>query len=116
MPGMKMDKMGSGMSMSGMMGGSDLNDVDYDAYLANERTLADPQVVRAVAGQDIWLRIINAASSTNFWIDLGNLSGKVIAVDGHNVVPVSGTKFPIAMAQRLDILLRRLPDPGAGGR
>ena len=112
MPGMKMDKMGSGMSMSGMMVGSDLNDVDYDAYLANERTLADPQVVRAVAGQDIRLRIINAASSTNFWIDLGNLSGKVIAVDGHNVAPVSGTKFPIAMAQRLDILLR-VPSIGA---
>ena len=25
----------------------DLNDVDYDAFLANDRTLADPEVIRA---------------------------------------------------------------------
>jgi hypothetical protein len=31
--------MGSGMAM-------DLNDIDYDAFLANDRTLADPEVVR----------------------------------------------------------------------
>jgi hypothetical protein len=29
----------------------DLNDVDYDAYLANDRTLADPEVVRVAAGR-----------------------------------------------------------------
>ena len=49
---------------------------------------------------------------TNFWIDLGELSGTVTAVDGHAVAPVAGTRFPIAMAQRLDILLR-LSSPGS---
>jgi len=29
--------MGSGMAM-------DLNDIDYDAFLANDRTLADPEI------------------------------------------------------------------------
>lgn len=102
----------SGGAMSGMaMGSADLNDVDFDAYLANDRTLADPMVVRASAGQMIRLRVINGASSTNFWLDLGPLSGQVIAVDGHAIVPVSGSQFPIAMAQRLDILLR-LPAAG----
>ena len=24
----------------------DLNDIDYDAFLANDRTLADPEVIR----------------------------------------------------------------------
>jgi FtsP/CotA-like multicopper oxidase with cupredoxin domain len=100
------------MNMGGMASDADLNDVDYDAFLANERTLADPQLVSAPAGQDIRLRIINGASSTNFWIDLGQLSGKVIAVDGHDTIPLAGTRFPIAMAQRLDILLR-LPSAGA---
>ncbi|MDR3535087.1 MAG: multicopper oxidase family protein [Acetobacteraceae bacterium] len=105
--------MAGGMSMSGTsVSGADLSDVDYDAYLANERTLADPHVVRAAAGQSIRLRIINGASSTNFWIDLGQLSGSAIAVDGHAVMPVAGSKFPIAMAQRLDILLR-LPSAGS---
>ncbi len=108
--------MAGGMNMGSMrnamrMGGADLNDVSYDAYLANERTLADPHVVRAAAAQDIRLRIINGASSTNFWIDLGQLSGAVMEVDGHAVTPVAGSRFPIAMAQRLDILLR-LPSPG----
>jgi hypothetical protein len=37
---------------------ADLNDIDYDAFLANERTLADPEVVRVSAGARVRLRII----------------------------------------------------------
>lgn len=102
----------SGMGMGGVMGSGDLNDITYDAYLANERTLTDPAVFRVNTGQMIRLRVINGATSTNFWLDLGPLSGQLIAVDGHGVVPVTGAQFPIAMAQRLDILLR-LPAQGA---
>ncbi len=90
----------------------DLNDIDYDAFLANDRTLADPEVVRVSAGARIRLRIINGASSSQFWIDLGRLTGKVVAVDGHAVRPVAGARFPLAIAQRLDILLD-LPGRGA---
>ena len=36
---------------AGMMAGMDLNDVEYDAYLANDRTLDDPEVVRTEAGR-----------------------------------------------------------------
>jgi FtsP/CotA-like multicopper oxidase with cupredoxin domain len=95
MGGMKMNAGGMGnmdMGSGGMTGGADLNDIDFDAYLANERTLRDPQIFRAAPGQVIRLRIINGASSTNFWIDLGQLSGKIIAVDGHDVAPVSGVR------------------------
>jgi FtsP/CotA-like multicopper oxidase with cupredoxin domain len=49
----------------------DLNDVDFDAFLANDRTLTDPEVVRVGRGGRVHLRIINAASSSQFWIDLG---------------------------------------------
>ena len=107
--------MGGG-SMAGMgnmpMVSVDLNDIEFDAYLANDRTFSDPFVVRAAAYQPIRLRMINGASSTNFWIDLGRLAGQVIAVDGHDVLPVLGSRFPLAMAQRLDIVLR-LPAAGA---
>ena len=89
----------------------DLNDVHYDAFLANDRTLADPEVVRVERGGRIRLRIINGASSSQFWIDLGGLIGRVVATDGHPVHPVAGSRFPIAMAQRLDILIDL---PGAG--
>jgi FtsP/CotA-like multicopper oxidase with cupredoxin domain len=90
----------------------DLNDVDYDAFLANDRTLADPEIVRVERGGRIRLRIINGASSSQFWIDLGELVGRVVATDGHPVHPVAGSRFPIAMAQRLDILID-LPTAGA---
>jgi len=83
----------------------DLNDVYYDAFLANDRTLADPEIVRVERGGRIRLRIINGASSSQFWIDLGELTGQVVATDGHRVKPAGGSQFPIAMAQRLDILV-----------
>jgi FtsP/CotA-like multicopper oxidase with cupredoxin domain len=90
--------MGSGMAM-------DLNDIDYDAFLANDRTFADPEIVRTEPGGRVRLRVINAASSTQFWIDLGALSGTVIAADGHPVRPVRDTRLPLAIAQRLDVLI-----------
>jgi FtsP/CotA-like multicopper oxidase with cupredoxin domain len=90
----------------------DLNDVDYDAFLANDRTLGDPEIVRVERSGRIRLRIINGASSSQFWVDLGDLVGRVVATDGHPVHPVAGSRFPIAMAQRLDILID-LPRAGA---
>lgn len=100
MPGMNMsDGDMSQMSMAGM----DLNDVSYDAFLANDRTLDDPDVVRVDKGQRVRLRIINAAASTNFMIELGGLSGSLTDVDGRPIVPVMGSRFPIAIAQRADV-------------
>jgi FtsP/CotA-like multicopper oxidase with cupredoxin domain len=88
---------------AGGMTGMDLNDVEYDAYLANDRTLADPEVVRVERGGRVRLRIINGAAATNFHIDLGAANGTLVAVDGMPVKPVTGRRFPIAIAQRLDI-------------
>jgi len=90
----------------------DINDVEYDAYLANDRTLDDPEVVAVEGNGQVRLRIINGATSTNFTIDLGELQGELIAVDGNPVRPVRGSRFPIGIAQRADI---RLVIP-AGGR
>ncbi len=94
------------------MGGMDLNDIEYDAYLANERTLADPEVIRVENGGKVRLRIINGATATAFTVDLGALMGELIAVDGHDIEPVTGSVFPMTMAQRLDIRLT-LPKTGA---
>jgi FtsP/CotA-like multicopper oxidase with cupredoxin domain len=88
----------------------DLNDVEYDAFLANDRTLRDPQVVLTERRGRVRLRLINGAASSAFWIDLGNLNGMLVAVDGNPVEPVSGTRFPMAIAQRLDLLI----DVGTG--
>jgi FtsP/CotA-like multicopper oxidase with cupredoxin domain len=87
------------------MGAMDLNDVAFDAFLINDRDLSDPEVVPVERGGRVRLRIINAAASTNFWIDLGSATGALVAVDGRAVQPVRGQRVEIAMAQRLDIEL-----------
>lgn len=94
------------------MGGMDLNDIDYDAYLANDRTLDDPEVVRVENGGRVRLRIINGATATGFTINTGALRGTLVAVDGQAVKPVVDSRFPISMGQRLDVALE-LPQ-GAG--
>jgi FtsP/CotA-like multicopper oxidase with cupredoxin domain len=91
-PGMAMDK-------------PDLNDVKYDAFLANDRTLADPAVVKVEPGGRVLLRVINSSSMSAFHVDLGALDGELIAVDGFRVAPVVARRFPITVAQRLDIRL-----------
>jgi FtsP/CotA-like multicopper oxidase with cupredoxin domain len=114
MAGMKdMDRAGRAMKpaagMKGMAMGAaakpDLNDVTYDAFLANDRTLDDPEVVKVEPGGRVLLRIINSASMSAFHIDLGKLDGELIAVDGWRVAPVVARRFPVAVAQRLDIRL-----------
>ena len=119
MSGMKMggaDTAMSGMDMSGMKGMSgmamDLNDYDFDAYLTNDRTLSDPEIVKVEAKGRVRLRIINGSAATVYWIDTGTAAARLIAVDGHDIQPVAGSRFGLAMGQRLDIEVD-LPGDGA---
>ena len=93
--------MGGKMGMGGMA--MDLNDYEWDAYLANDRTLSDPEVVQVERGGRIRLRVINAAAATVFWIETGSAQARLVAVDGHAIQPLSGSRFGLAMGQRLDI-------------
>ncbi|WP_209789723.1 multicopper oxidase family protein [Ensifer adhaerens] len=102
----------SGTAMPGMAA-MDLNDIEYDAYLANDRTLDDPEVFTVESGGRVRLRIINGATATAFTIDTGTLTGQLIAVDGQLVQPISGNRFPISMGQRLDIRLELPKSPDA---
>lgn len=109
----------SGMDMQGMSGGQgmvmpmDVNDIQYDAYLANDRTLDDPQVFAVERNGTVRLRLINGATATAFWIDTGSIEGEAIAVDGNPVASVRGHRFPLAMGQRIDIRLRIPNETGA---
>jgi FtsP/CotA-like multicopper oxidase with cupredoxin domain len=107
-------QMAAGMQVGHDMPGmaTDLNDVEYDAYLANDRTLGDPLVVRAERNGRVRLRLINGATSTAFWIDLGAIAATVLAVDGNPVSPMIVNRFPLAQGQRLDLLI---PMPAGGG-
>lgn len=97
-----------GMAVSGKPAASaapDLNDVTYDALLANDRTLADPEVIKVEPGGRVLLRVINGSAMSNFHLDLGALDGELVAVDGFLVRPITARRFPIAVAQRLDVRL-----------
>ena len=102
---------GAASAMNGAMSKPDANDVDYDAYLANDRTLRDPEVVKVEKGGRVRLRIINGGSGTNFFIDLGSLTGELIATDGIPVQPTQRKRFPLAIAQRMDVIVH-IPDEG----
>ena len=98
---------GMGMSGGSMPGMSmDLNDIDYDAYLANDRTLDDPEVIPVDRGGRVRVRIINGAAATAFTLDFGELEGTLIAVDGQAVAPVKGRRFPMSMGQRIDVRVK----------
>jgi FtsP/CotA-like multicopper oxidase with cupredoxin domain len=103
----------AGMGQGGAAAAPDLNDVKYDAFLANDRTLADPETIKVEPGGQVLLRVINGSSMSNFHLDLGRLAGQLIAVDGFPIVPLVARRFPIAVAQRLDIRLMMPRQPAA---
>lgn len=104
-----------GMGASGGSGATgeqpDLNDVDYDAFLANDRTLQDPEVIEVEAGAQVRLRLINGATTSAFQIGLGGLPAALVAVDGNAIAGQGGQQLGLAPAQRLDVLLT-IPQSG----
>jgi len=86
-------------------------DVKYDALLANRRTIDDPQIFEVKSGQSVLLRLMGAASATNFFIDTGALDATIIATDGEEVQPIKGNFFQLSTAQRLDLLVT-IPQTG----
>lgn len=88
------------------------NDVRYDAYLANDRTLDDPETIKVEKGGRVRLRIINGGTATAFFISTPGLASTAIAVDGMPCQPTKAATYPMAQGQRLDLLVEI---PKAGG-
>jgi len=84
------------------MGGMDLSDVGYDAFLINGKK--DHQLLIAHPGEKIRMRIINAAASTYFYMALGNAPMKIISADGIDVTETLANEVLIGMAETYDIL------------
>ncbi len=84
------------------MGGMDLSDVGYDAFLINGKR--DTQLLTAHPGEKIRVRIINAAASTYFYVALGDVPMKVISADGVDIEPTMAKEFLMGMAETYDIL------------
>jgi len=86
-------------------------DFKYDALIANRRTLEDPEVFRVKSGHTVLLRMIAGSSATNFFVNTGALTAELTAVDGKDVLPLSGNYFQLGIAQRIDLLVK-IPDEG----
>jgi FtsP/CotA-like multicopper oxidase with cupredoxin domain len=87
-------------------------DVNYDALLANLRTMDHPEVMEVRPGESVLLRIIAASCALNFFIDTGSLDAELLAVDGRPVKPLRGNFFQLAIGQRIDV---RVKIPKTGG-
>ena len=94
-------------------GAQALNDVVFDAYLANDRTLDDPEIVRVEPAGRVRLRVINASATSNMTIDLGALDAELITVDGNAIETIRTRSFGLAVAQRADIRVTLPPGGGA---
>ncbi|GAC1575560.1 MAG: hypothetical protein NVS3B5_06640 [Sphingomicrobium sp.] len=56
-------------------------------------------------GERVRLRIINAASQTNFNVRIPDLPMTVVAADGQNVRPVTVDEFQIGVAETFDVIV-----------
>jgi CopA family copper-resistance protein len=83
------------------MGGMDLSDVGYDAFLVNGVQKLD--VPNLKAGQRLRIRIINGSASSYFFVNLGQQKFKVIAADGKPVKPLSASELIMGMGETYDI-------------
>ncbi len=84
------------------MGGMDVSDVGYDAFLINGKR--DSQLLTAHPGEKIRLRIINAAASSYFYVSLGQTPMKIISADGVDIEPTLAKEALMGMAETLDVL------------
>lgn len=89
------------------MGGMDLSDVGYDAFLINGQK--DSQLMHAKAGDTVRLRVINAAASSYFYVSLAGLPFKIISADGVDIAPIKTKEILMGMAETYDLLFK-LPE------
>lgn len=82
----------------------DVSDVYYNVFLMNGKPSFEYGNYKA--GDSIKLRIINASSSSYFWIQYAGGQMKVIAADGQDVEPVDVDKFLIATAETYDVIIK----------
>lgn len=85
----------------------DVSDVYYNAFLINGQR--DEQGPPLHPGDKIRLRIINASSSTYFWLQYAGGKMSVVASDGSDVSPVNVDRMIIGVAETYDVILT-VPD------
>lgn len=98
------ERMGGSLSRMGPM---DLSDVGYDAFLVNGQKSS--RLVKAVAGEKLRLRLINAAASSYFNVEFSGGPMTVIAADGMKVKSFKVKRLRTAIAETWDVIVE-IPD------
>lgn len=91
------------------MSAMDVSDVYYNNFLINGKE--EIALAKYKAGDKIRLKVINGASSTNFWLRYSGGMMKIMASDGKDVVPVEVDRALIAVSETFDIELT-IPQSG----
>lgn len=87
----------------------DISDVAYDSFLINGEPMS---TLKLEPGKTVRLRIINAGSSTYFYLNYAGGDIKIISADGIDVEPIDVDRLLIAIAETYDVLLN-VPEEGA---
>lgn len=85
------------------MGGMDLSDIAYDAFLINGAETVD--LGDAKPGERIRLRLINAGASSYFWAEFSGGPMTVVAADGVDVTPFEVKRLRMAIAETYDVIV-----------
>ena len=88
------------------MGGMDISDVGYDAFLANGKKQS---FLKVTPQQTVRLRLINASASTYFNVEFSGKPMKIISADGMNIKPIRVKRLLMAIAETYDVVVY-IPD------
>ena len=110
-----MDHSAMGHGAAAMSTGPHLQDVVYDAFLANDRTLDDPEVFRVERGGRLRLRLINAANARIFVLGLFGLEGWTMALDGMPLPAPEPLEEVLVLGpgQRADLIVDVIAEQGS---
>ena len=98
--GMGSSSGGMGSMMDGLTG-----DVTYPLHLINGRAPTERETVKAIPGQRVRLRLINAGSDTAYRVAVGGHRMTVTHADGFPVVPVEVDNVVLGMGERYDVIV-----------
>lgn len=85
------------------MGGADITDIYYPAFLSNGKKLAEYPEFKP--GEKVRLRFINASASSYYWMDFGAGNPTIVSSDGVDIMPVHKTRFLFAIAETYDVIV-----------
>jgi len=87
----------------------DIADVAYDAFLINGNQVLN---LEPYQGKKIRLRVINAGSSSYFYLNYAGGNMTIIAADGKDVEPYETDKLLISVAETYDVIVE-VPENGS---